>query len=49
MASEKRHVASEYTHQIGRIVPEGCRYNDVNSCGLSWNLAGPSCEMLLTD
>ena len=42
MASEKRHVASEYTHQMGWIVPERRRYDDVNTCGLCWNLAGPT-------
>ena len=49
MASEKSHVASKYTHQVGWIEPEGCRYNDVDTCGSSWNLAGPTCETVLTD
>jgi hypothetical protein len=49
MASEKRHVASKYTHQMSWIEPEGRRYDDVDTCGLSWNLAGPVRNMLLTD
>ncbi len=49
MASEKRHVASEYTHQMGWIEPEGRRYDDVNTCGLSWNLAGQTGDTVLTD
>jgi len=49
MASEKRHVASEYTHQMGWVEPEGRRYDDVDTCGSSWNLARPNRDMLLTD
>lgn len=49
MASEKRHVASEYTHQMGWIEPEGCRYDDVYTCERSWNLAGHTGHMVLTD
>jgi len=47
-ASEKTRVASKYTHQIGRIKPEGRRYDNVNPCGSSQNIARSS-DTLHTD